>query len=64
MKSTIIRIKTTYGFIQGEGGKDIFFHESNLEGVDINKLKEGDTIEFETQQTEKGIEAINIKLVE
>ena len=64
MKSTIKRIKGTFGFIQGEGAKDIFFHESNLEGVTMHDLKEGNTLEFEVQETEKGLEAINIKLAE
>ncbi len=63
MKSTIKRLKSTYGFIQGEGSKDIFFHESGLEGVTMSELNEGDTLEFETKDTDKGIEAVNIKLV-
>ncbi|OLS28403.1 MAG: Cold shock-like protein [Candidatus Heimdallarchaeota archaeon LC_2] len=64
MKSKIKRIKSTFGFIEGEGSKDVFFHESNLDGVTMQDLKEGNTVEFEVQETEKGIEAINIKLVE
>ena len=63
MKSTVKRIKSTFGFIEGEG-KDIFFHESNLEDVKIQDLKEGSTLEFEVKETEKGLEAVNIKLVE
>ncbi|MHA2101367.1 MAG: cold-shock protein [Candidatus Kariarchaeaceae archaeon] len=64
MKSTIKRIKSTFGFITGEGSKDIFFHESNLEGVKLQELREGNTVEFDVQDTEKGTEAINIKLVQ
>ncbi|MCX5990758.1 MAG: cold shock domain-containing protein, partial [Chloroflexi bacterium] len=30
-----------YGFIQTEEGKDLFFHQSQLEGVDYSSLKEG-----------------------
>jgi len=63
MKSTIKRTKSTFGFITGEGGKDVFFHESNLDGVKMHELREGSTVEFEVQETPKGIEAINIKLV-
>lgn len=63
MKSTIKSTKSTFGFITGEGGKDVFFHESNLDGVKIHELREGSAVEFEVQETPKGIEAINIKLV-
>jgi CspA family cold shock protein len=64
MKSTIKSTKSTFGFIKGEGDKDVFFHESNLAGVKLHELKEGSTVEFEVQETPKGIEAINIKLVQ
>jgi len=36
-----------YGFIQSEEGKDLFFHESQLQGVDYSSLKEGQEVEFE-----------------
>ena len=64
MKSTIKSTKSTFGFITGEGGKDVFFHESNLDGITIEELREGSTVEFEVQETEKGLEAIGVKLVE
>ena len=64
MKSTIKSVKTTFGFIQGEGSKDFFFHESNLKGENLHQLREGSTVEFEVQETEKGLEAVNITLVE
>ena len=63
MKSTIKLIKATYGFITGEE-KDIFFHESNLDGITLHDLKEGSEVEFEVQETDKGLEAKNIKLAD
>ncbi|MCE7734437.1 MAG: cold shock domain-containing protein [Candidatus Heimdallarchaeota archaeon] len=62
MKSTVKRIKSTFGFINGEGEKDVFFHESNLEGVKLHELREGSEVEFDLQETEKGLEATNVKL--
>jgi CspA family cold shock protein len=48
-----------YGFIESEDGKDIFLHRSSIpEGV---FLKEGDSIEYELEDTERGPKAINIK---
>ena len=48
-----------FGFInQDEGGKDVFVHSNELNGVFIN---EGDAVEFEIVDTEKGLSAQNIK---
>ena len=52
-----------YGFIQqDEGGKDVFVHKNDLQGVFIN---EGDKVEFEIREGDKGLAATNItKLTE
>ncbi|MFB6181495.1 MAG: cold-shock protein [Candidatus Magasanikbacteria bacterium] len=54
-----------YGFIgQGEEDEedDIFFHASELEGVEFEDLSEGDEVEFEVEDTDKGKSAINVTL--
>lgn len=56
-----------FGFISKEGGadKDIFYHESVLEGeLATRKLRVGDNVEFDIEETQKGLSAVNIKLVE
>ena len=55
-----------FGFITVEGSdKDIFFHEKTLEGdLAVRKLKVGDKITFDIEETPKGKNAVNIKLVE
>jgi cold shock protein len=55
-----------FGFITKEGSeKDIFFHENSLEGdLASRKLKEGDVVTYEVEETPKGLNAVNIKLVE
>ncbi len=61
MKGTIKWYNTRkgYGFIEGEDGKDIFVHKTSLpEGVFIN---EGDKVEYETEDSERGLKAVNIK---
>ncbi len=48
-----------FGFVESEEGKDIFIHRSAVPaGVFLN---EGDQIEFETEETDKGVKAVNIK---
>ena len=41
-KGTIKTLRDgSYGFIQSESGEDLFFHRSDLEGVEFNSLSEG-----------------------
>ena len=51
-----------YGFVAGEDGIDVFIHRDSL--GDIEFLNEGDTITYEVIETEKGLKATNIRLVE
>ncbi len=52
-----------FGFIEpDEGDDDLFVHRSDLEGV--NYLNEGDIVEFEVGEGEKGPRAMNVKKVE
>jgi cold shock protein len=56
-----------FGFITKEGseGKDIFYHEKSLTGdLAVRKLKVGDKVTFDVEETQKGQNAINIALVE
>ena len=43
-----------YGFIKPKEGEDLFFHRSNIEGVEFNNLKEGQEVEFEKDQGREG----------
>ncbi len=48
-----------YGFIQGEDGQDVFVHRTDIPlGVFLN---EGDTVEYQVENTNKGLKAVNIK---
>jgi cold shock protein len=55
-----------FGFISKEGSeKDIFFHENSLEGdLAERKLRVGDKVSFEVEDTPKGLNAVNITLLE
>ena len=53
-----------FGFIKVEGmEKDVFFHSNSLVGVSYEELREGDTVEFEVEQGDKGPNAVNVKKV-
>jgi CspA family cold shock protein len=52
--------KKGYGFITSEDGKDIFVHFSSIQGEGHKTLKEGDEVNFEITQGEKGEQATEV----
>jgi CspA family cold shock protein len=50
-----------YGFIGQEGGKDVFVHFSAIQGEGFKTLNEGEEVEFEVVQGEKGLQAVNVR---
>lgn len=67
MKGTIKTIIADkhFGFITPEDGtKDVFFHESGLQGLQFAELKAGEVVMFDVEQSEKGPRAINVTRAE
>lgn len=52
-----------YGFIEGNGEEDIFVHYSAIKQEGYKSLTEGQKVEYELLETEKGLQAINVKEV-
>jgi len=52
-----------FGFIApDDGGKDVFVHRNNIENLDYNQgLEDNEAVEFEVEETPKGLSAINVK---
>ena len=50
-----------FGFIQMDGGEDVFVHQSAIEMEGHRTLSEGQRVEFDVAQGEKGPKAENIK---
>lgn len=62
MQGTVKFFNSTKGFgfiTPTDGSKDIFVHQSEAP----NSLQEGDTVEFEVAQSEKGPNATGVKVV-
>jgi len=53
-----------YGFIGQDGGADVFVHYSALTGDGYKSLQEGDNVEFEITQGQKGPQAANVLKME
>ncbi|MBX7117619.1 MAG: cold-shock protein [Gemmatimonadaceae bacterium] len=49
-----------FGFIQREGGPDVFVHYSAIQSQGFKSLAEGDKVEFEIVDGQKGPQAANV----
>jgi cold shock protein len=49
-----------FGFIEREGGSDVFVHYSAIEGDGFKTLKQGQDVEFEIKEGAKGPQASNV----
>jgi CspA family cold shock protein len=52
--------KKGYGFIEQEGGEDLFVHYSAIKMSGFKTLQEGDRVRFEIEESDKGPEAKNV----
>lgn len=52
-----------FGFIEREGGEDVFVHFSSIRGEGFKSLQEGAEVEFELGQGDKGPQALDVTLV-
>ncbi|MFH1640718.1 MAG: cold shock domain-containing protein [Candidatus Omnitrophota bacterium] len=52
-----------FGFISDTDGREVFFHQSSLIDAKILDIKEGQQVEFEIENSEKGPRAINVRVV-
>ena len=54
-----------FGFIRTAQGTDLFFHRSQLEGMDFDSLREGQEVEFEMDRGRDGrSQAVRVRLAQ
>ena len=56
--------KKGFGFIVNTEGKDVFVHFSSIEGDGFRALKDGEKVDYEQIQGEKGLSAQHVRRVE
>lgn len=63
MKGTVkwFNAEKGYGFIQVEGGNDVFVHFSAIQGDGFKTLDEGQAVEFEVTEGSRGPQAANVQ---
>ncbi|QXE02825.1 cold-shock protein [Terribacillus sp. DMT04] len=49
-----------FGFIEVEGGDDVFVHFSAIQGEGFKSLDEGQRVSFEIEQGQRGPQAVNV----
>jgi CspA family cold shock protein len=50
-----------YGFIEREGGEDVFVHHSKIAMEGYRSLTEGQRVQFDVEQGDKGLQAVNVQ---
>lgn len=52
-----------YGFISQDNGDDVFAHFSAIQGDGFKTLEEGQTVQFDVENGQKGLQAANITVI-
>ena len=52
-----------YGFIEREAGPDLFVHHSAIRGEGFRNLEEGQRVEFNVEQGQKGLQATDVAVL-
>ncbi len=52
-----------YGFITRENGEDLFVHFKSIAGDGYKTLKQGEQVQFDVEEGQKGLQAVNVSHV-
>ncbi|NCU18879.1 cold-shock protein CspD [Pallidibacillus pasinlerensis] len=52
-----------FGFIEAEGGNDVFVHYTAIQGEGFKTLEEGQAVSFEIVEGNRGPQAANVEII-
>jgi len=52
-----------FGFVQQDGGQDVFVHHTAIIAEGFRSLAEGDRVEFDVKQGPMGLQAANVRKI-
>ena len=56
--------KKGFGFIERQEGKDVFVHFRAINSTGFKTLNDGQEVEFEVEQGDKGLQAVNVTILQ
>ena len=66
MKGTVkwFNAEKGFGFITAEDGNDVFVHFTNINAEGFRTLEEGQAVTFETQESDRGLQAVEVTVAQ
>ena len=64
LRNPQVELVPGFGFIAPESGEDVFVHFSAIQSTGYRSLDEGQTVEFDITQGQKGPQAANVRPLE
>jgi cold shock protein len=52
-----------FGFIEREGGEDVFVHFSAIQSEGYKSLEEGQRVQFDVEKGQRGLQAANVRMI-
>ncbi len=54
--------KKGFGFVVNDDGKDVFIHYTSIDGDGFRCLKNGETVEYDPLDSDKGLQGRNVRI--
>ena len=54
--------KKGFGFVVNDDGKDVFIHYTSIDGDGFRCLKNGETVEYDQLESDKGLQGRNVRI--
>ena len=56
--------KKGFGFVVNDDGKDVFIHYTSIDGDGFRCLKNGETVEYDQLESDKGLQGRNVRIAD